>query len=134
MVGGEIDGRLTPNDLALDKMLTPEQYPVDYWQKVASPIWMDINPSATLQYRSARADDDERHIAPLQLEVIRRGVQLWSAKGDTVLSPFGGIFSEGYVSLQEGRKFIGVELKKSYFDQGALNLKNVHNKKLSELF
>lgn len=91
-------------------------------QRVASPVWMDINPSETLQYRSAREHDDERHIAPLQLEVIRRGVELWSNPGDVVLSPFAGIGSEGFVSLQMGRRFVGVELKASYYQQAARNL------------
>ena len=93
---------------------THESYPVDQWQKVASPIWMDINPSDTLQYASARENDDERHICPLQLEIIRRGVELWTNPGDIVLSPFAGIGSEGYVSLQMGRRFVGTELKASY--------------------
>ncbi|NBU79974.1 MAG: site-specific DNA-methyltransferase, partial [Sphingomonadaceae bacterium] len=101
-----------------------ESYPVDKWQKVASPIWMDINPNDTLQYMSAREHNDERHICPLQLEVIRRGVELWTNPGDIVLSPFAGIGSEGYVSLQMGRKFIGVELKESYYKQAARNLAN----------
>jgi DNA modification methylase len=105
-----------------EKVTHGQEYPVDLWQKVASPVWMDINPSETLQYRSAREHDDERHIAPLQLEVIRRGVMLWTNPGDIVLSPFMGIGSEGYVSLQLGRKFVGVELKKSYFDQSVRNL------------
>lgn len=103
---------------------TREDYPVDRWQKVASPVWMDINPSDTLQYQSARESDDERHICPLQLEVIRRGVELWTNPGDIVLSPFAGIGSEGYVSVQMGRRFIGVELKESYYRQAAANLKN----------
>jgi DNA modification methylase len=97
-------------------------YPVDLWQKVASPVWMDINPSDTLQYRSAREHDDERHICPLQLEVIRRGIMLWTNPGDIVLSPFMGIGSEGYVALELGRKFIGAELKDSYFRQAVANL------------
>ena len=101
---------------------TPEQYPVDKWQKVASPVWTDIDPGDTLQYRSAREHDDERHICPLQLEVIRRGVDLWTNPGDVVLSPFAGIGSEGYVSLQMGRKFIGAELKESYYGQASRNL------------
>jgi DNA modification methylase len=99
-----------------------DEYPVDLWQKVASPVWMDINPSDTLQYRSAREHDDERHICPLQLEVIRRGVMLWSNPGDIVLSPFMGIGSEGYVALQMRRRFVGVELKASYFQQAVANL------------
>lgn len=98
------------------------EYPVDLWQKVASPVWMDINPSDTLQYMSAREHDDERHIAPLQLEVIRRGVMLWTNPDDIVLSPFMGIGSEGYVSLEMGRRFVGVELKASYYRQAVANL------------
>lgn len=98
------------------------EFPVDLWQKVASPVWMDINPSDTLQYTSAREHDDERHICPLQLDVIRRGVMLWTNPGDIVLSPFMGIGSEGYVSLELGRKFVGVELKASYYQQAVANL------------
>ena len=101
---------------------TTEEFPVSVWQKVASPVWMDINPSDTLQYMSAREHDDERHICPLQLGVIRRGVMLWSNPGDVVLSPFMGIGSEGYVSVEMGRKFVGVELKTSYFHQAAGNM------------
>lgn len=99
-----------------------DDYPVSKWQNVASPVWMDINPSETLQYRSAREHDDERHIAPLQLEVIRRGIELWTNPGDIVLSPFAGIGSEGFVALQMGRKFIGAELKASSYQQAARNL------------
>lgn len=101
---------------------TREEYPVDQWQKVASPVWMDINPSDTLQYRSAREHEDERHICPLQLEVIRRGIMLWSNPDDVVLSPFAGIGSEGYVALEQRRRFIGVELKTSYYEQAVRNL------------
>lgn len=99
-----------------------DDYPVDLWQKVASPVWTDINPSDTLQFRSAREHDDERHICPLQLEVIRRGVALWTNPDDIVLSPFMGIGSEGYVSLEMNRRFVGVELKESYFRQATANL------------
>ncbi len=99
-----------------------KQYPVDKWQKVASPIWMDIDPSDTLQYRSAREHDDERHICPLPLEVIRRGIDLWTNPGEVVLSPFMGIGSEGFVALEMQRRFVGVELKRSYFEQAIRNL------------
>lgn len=112
----------------------PTDYPVDLWQKVASPVWMDINPSDTLQHRSAREHDDERHIAPLQLEVIRRGISLWSNPGDVVLSPFMGIGSEGFVALELGRKFVGVELKESYFRQAALNLEAATKEATQGLF
>lgn len=102
----------------------PEDFPVSQWQKWASPVWMDIDPGDTLQRESAREEADERHICPLQLEVIRRAVVLWSNPGDLVLSPFAGIGSEGVVSLQEGRKFVGVELKRSYYEQAVANLRN----------
>ena len=103
---------------------TEDGFPVGLWQNYASPVWMDINPSDTLQFRSAREHADERHICPLQLEVIQRGIELWTNPGDTVLSPFAGIGSEGYVALQNGRKFIGAELKRSYFEQACENLRS----------
>jgi hypothetical protein len=106
---------------------------INIWQRYASPVWMDINPSDTLQYRSARANEDERHICPLQLEVIRRGLQLWSNPGDLVLSPFAGIGSEGYVSLQMQRRFVGFELKPSYFNCAVKNLQQVEAHKQGEL-
>jgi DNA modification methylase len=101
---------------------TKTRFSIDIWQRYASPVWMDINPSLTLQRKSARDEKDERHVCPLQLQVIERGVDMWSNPGDTVLSPFGGIASEGYQSLRMGRKFIGIELKESYWKQGCLNL------------
>lgn len=104
---------------------TADEFPVDLWQKWASPVWTDIDPSDTLQYTSAREHDDERHICPLQLGVIRRCVGLWSNPGDVVWSPFMGIGSEGVVALQMGRKFIGAELKKSYYEQAVKNLATV---------
>lgn len=100
----------------------PVRKSIAIWQRYASPVWMDINPSKTLQKESAREHDDERHIAPLQLQVIQRCLELWTNPGDVVLSPFAGIGSEGYVTLQQGRKFIGIELKESYYRQAALNL------------
>jgi len=103
-----------------------EEFPVDQWQKWASPVWTDINPSDTLQYQSAREDKDERHICPLQLEVIRRGLVLWSNPGDVVLSPFAGIGSEGFVALRDKRRFIGIELKRSYYEQAVRNLRSVN--------
>lgn len=102
----------------------PADYPVSKWQQMASPIWTDIDPNDTLQYRSAREHDDERHICPLQLEVIRRGIDLWTNPGDVVLSPFAGIGSEGFVALQMQRRFVGVELKRSYYEQATRNLQN----------
>ena len=115
----------TPGDV-VDRVAHGPDLPVDEWQKLASPVWMDINPSDTLQYKSAREHDDERHICPLQLEVIKRGIRLWTRPGDVVLSPFAGIGSEGHCAIQMGRKFIGAELKKSYYEQGARNLAAAH--------
>ena len=101
---------------------TAEQFPVSLWQRYASPVWFDINPSRTLQHRSAREHQDERHICPLQLQVIERALQLWTNPNDVVLSPFAGIGSEGYVAVQNGRRFVGIELKESYYGQMRSNL------------
>lgn len=105
---------------------TNESFPVSVWQRYASPVWMDIDPSDTLQRQSAREEDDERHICPLQLQVIRRAVELWSNPGDEVFSPFAGIGSEGYVAIEQGRRFLGIELKQSYFQQAVSNLRIAH--------
>ena len=94
---------------------TPDEFPVEEWQQLASPCWMDIKQSNTLNRKGAKDKDDERHIAPLQLDLIERCLRLWSLPEDVVFSPFAGIGSEGYVSVQKGRRFIGVELKESYF-------------------
>jgi DNA modification methylase len=101
---------------------TAEEFPVSEWQQLASPCWMDIKQSNTLNKKAAREQADERHIAPLQLDLIQRCLRLWSLKGDVVFSPFMGIGSEGYVAVGMKRKFIGIELKKSYFDLAVKNL------------
>ena len=113
----------------------PSEFPVSLWQKWASPIWTDIKPNDTLTFREARDHDDERHICPLQLDVIRRCIGLWTNRGDTVLSPFAGIGSEGYEALKWGREFIGVELKASYYQCAVKNLNAaVESTKQTELF
>lgn len=112
---------------------THEEFPVELWQKYASPVWMDIDPGKTLQFREARDEEDERHICPLQLQVIERALELWSNPGDVVLSPFGGIGSEGYVSLQMGRKFVGFELKESYWKVACKNLESAKSS-MGDLF
>lgn len=111
----------------MDKVAHGEEIPVHEWQKLASPVWMDINPNETLQFRSAREHDDERHICPLQLEVIRRGIRLWTAPGQVVLTPFAGIGSELYVAVEQGRRAVGVELKGSYYEQAVRNLRAASN-------
>ena len=109
-----------------------EEFPVDKWQRYASPCWMDINQSNTLNGKMARENEDERHICPLQLDLIFRGLDLWSLKGDVVFSPFAGIGSEGFVALQNDRKFIGVELKESYYNIAKDNLSMAKKMKMLE--
>ena len=93
------------------------EYPVSTWQELASPVWMTIDQTDTLNVKMARDAADERHLCPLQLDVIERAVKLYSNLGDTVYSPFMGVGSEGYVSLRHNRRFIGTELKPSYYRQ-----------------
>lgn len=97
----------------------PDDFPVEQWQRWASPVWMDINQTNVLNGRMAREGRDERHICPLQLDLIERAITLWSNPGETVLSPFMGIGSEGVSALKLGRRFVGVELKESYYRQAA---------------
>lgn len=116
---------------------TVDEFPVEMWQRYASPVWVttgdtdpegfaictaDIDPGDTLQHRSAREDEDEKHICPLQLPVIRRAINLWTNPDEVVWSPFAGIGSEGYVALEMGRRFVGAELKRSYYEQAVRNL------------
>ena len=103
------------------------------WQKYASPVWMDIDYGKTLNGRDGRAEDDEKHIAPLQLQTIERAIHLWSNEGDTVLTPFMGIGSEVYQALKMGRKGIGFELKKSYYDVAVKNCKAASSAKNQKL-
>ncbi len=103
----------------------PNYLPVDLWQKYASPVWMDVDYRRTLQYRSARDGNDEKHIAPLQLDTIERIIHLYSNEGETILSPFGGIGSEGFQAIKMNRKSISIELKESYFKINAKNHKDV---------
>ena len=101
---------------------THETFPVEVWQNYASTVWMDIRQSDTLQKKSAREDKDERHICPLQLEVIQRCIELWTNPNDIVLDPFAGIGSVPYTAVKMGRRGIGVELKESYYNQAVNNL------------
>jgi adenine specific DNA methylase Mod len=118
--GGENEVPITHQDKDEQK---PDYLPVDLWQKYASPVWMDIDYSRTLQYRSGRDGNDEKHICPLQLDTIERILHLYSNEGETVLSPFGGIGSEGCSAIKMNRKSISIELKESYFKINAMNHK-----------
>ena len=106
---------------------TDETFPCSMWQKYASPSWSDIRQSDTLQKESAREEKDERHICPLQLEVIRRGIELWTNPGDIVLDPFAGIGSTPYPAILMERRAIGFELKESYYRQAVVNCQNAIN-------
>ncbi|HEY9060973.1 MAG TPA: DNA methyltransferase [Pseudobacteroides sp.] len=103
---------------------TDESFPVSMWQRYASPIWTDIKQGDTLQRKSAREEKDERHICPLQLEVIKRCIELWTNPNDIVLSPFAGIGSEIYMAIRMGRRGLGIELKGSYYQQAIGNCFN----------
>ena len=113
---------------------TNESFPVHIWQNYASPVWMDINPSNTLQRTSAREEKDEKHICPLQLDVIKRGINLWTNPNDIVFTPFMGIGSEVYQALKMGRRGIGIELKESYYNQAVINCENAEKSADNSLF
>lgn len=104
------------------------------WQRYASPVWMDIDQTRTLQYRGGRDEKDEQHISPLQLDVIERCIDLWSNPGDVVLTPFLGIGSEVFSAVQMGRRGLGFELKPSYFRQAVKNLANADRPAADTLF
>jgi len=101
----------------------------DEWIQWARPVWLDIRETNTLNVRVAREEADEKHICPLQLDFIERCVRLWSNPGELVLSPFAGIGSEGYVAVQHGRRFVGCELKPSYWRTAVANLRAVESAK-----
>ncbi|MBP0440665.1 DNA-methyltransferase [Tianweitania sediminis] len=100
-------------------------FPVSLWQQWASPVWMDINQTNVLNARPEKDPKDEKHLCPLQLDLIERAIRLWSNEGDTVLSPFMGIGSEGWGALKCKRRFVGFELKEGYFRQAVKNLSHM---------
>ena len=103
------------------------------FRSYASPVWFDIDQTDTLNYRLGKEEKDERHICPLQLQVIERCLHYWTNPGDIVLSPFAGIGSEGYESIRSGRKFIGIELKRSYYNLAIRNLQKAEKIKEARL-
>lgn len=126
-----LDDRLASGE---DRARAEKWFSIEVWQRYASPVWMDINQSRTLQYRAGRDEKDEQHISPLQLDVIERCIELWSNPGDVVLTPFLGIGSEVYGAVAAGRKGIGFELKPSYFSQAVRNIKALDEEKTAYLF
>lgn len=127
------DGNETPIKHQDTNENEPNYLPVDLWQKYASPVWMDVDYSRTLQYRSARDGNDEKHICPLQLDTIERVIHLYSNEGETILSPFGGIGSEGFQAIKMNRKSVSIELKESYFNKNLQNHKDIVLDKQSTL-
>lgn len=126
--GGMPDYLMTfikPGDNAEPITHDPSEFPVEQWQEWASPVWMSVNQTRVLNVKAARNANDERHLCPLQLDVIDRALVMWSNPGDVVLSPFMGIGSEGYCSLKAKRRFLGVELKAEYFGQATRTFDDV---------
>jgi len=109
-------------------------YSIEVWQRYASPVWMDINQGRVLQYRGGRAEDDEKHISPLQLDVIERCIHLWSNPGDVVFTPFMGIGSEVFAAVEMGRFGLGIELKPSYYTQAVRNIADARVRGDGDLF
>lgn len=128
--GGMPDYLLTfikPGENASPITHNPSEFPVEQWQEWASPVWESVNQTRVLNVRAARSAQDEKHLCPLQLDVIDRALVLWSNEGDVVLSPFMGIGSEGYEAIKMRRRFIGVELKEAYWRQACQNLQAAGN-------
>lgn len=126
----DMEGSESPQPVIHDK----GEFPLELWQRYASPVWFDIDQTKVLNYQLARASEDEKHICPLQLGVIERCVELWSNPGDLVFSPFAGVGSEGYVALRAGRSFAGIELKRSYFNHAIKHLQAAEAERGSTLF
>lgn len=107
---------------------TRDELPVERWQKLASPVWMEVRQTRTINNSNVtgiplvKGEEDERHLCPLQLDVIENALFLWSNPGDIVFSPFMGVGSEGWGAIKNGRQFVGVELKPEYFSQAVRHL------------
>lgn len=99
------------------------------WRRYAEPVWWDVQQTNVLNYKDGRANDDDRHICPLQLDVIERCIDLWSNPGDVILTPFLGVGSEVYQAIKQGRKGVGIELKESYFDQAVTNCRTAQKER-----
>lgn len=108
------------NDEPSNGVLSHERF-----RRWATTVWNDVRQTKTLNCKAAREKEDERHICPISLDVPARTIQFWTNKGDIVLSPFAGIGSEGYQAIKMGRKFIGIELKSSYYNQAVQNIKSI---------
>lgn len=119
-------------DIAGTELEKPDAYSIQVWQRYASPVWFDIKQMRVLNYRLGRDDKDEKHICPLQLDVIERSIELWTNPGDLVFDPFNGIGSSGYVSLKAGRRYVGSELKDSYVRESLNNFQRAIEERKAE--
>ncbi len=117
-IGDRPEPKAAKTDIARDN-----KYSHEVWQRYASPVWMDINQTNTLNLQAARDQNDEKHICPLQLDTIARCLELWTNEGDTVVDPFSGLMSVGYQALLMNRRPVMIELKESYYKQGLKNLR-----------
>lgn len=133
---GSTEHRPTARDLAHAKSDKERErlFSIAVWQRYASPVWFDIQQTRVLNYTAGRDTQDEKHICPLQLDVIERAIELWSNPGDLVFSPFTGVGSEGVVAVEMGRKFVGAELKKSYFEVALKNIRQARHRTGGDLF
>lgn len=123
-----------PDDKLLAELIKHSEFDVYEWQRLASPVWMNINQGNVLRnYRDAKGFNDEKHVCPLQLETIQKCLRLYSKPGDVVMDPFNGIGSTGYEAIKAIRKYVGFELKPEYAEQAGKNLKNAEAS-LGDLF
>lgn len=113
---------------------TKDAFPLDQWQEWASPVWNTVKQTNVLNCRLARSDEDEKHICPLQLDIVERAVEMWSNPGNVIFSPFAGIGSEGYQAIKQGRRFVGIELKKEYYKVAIEFLDEASDEEQTELF
>lgn len=128
-----VEGSYHPSKYSRNKVASIDS--INIWRRYAEPVWWDVNQQDVLNHKIATSNKDEKHICPLQLDVIRRGIQMWSNEGDTVFSPFTGVGSEGYCAVEMGRKFYGAELKPEYFEMAKSHLKTAEiNATQKELF
>ena len=125
--------KLDKGALVRDKEEAERLYSIEVWQRYASPVWFDIQQTNVLNTALAKDGKDEKHICPLQLDVIERCIELWSNEGEIVFSPFMGIGSEGFQAVLQNRGFVGSELKEGYFNIAVSNIKEALERKRSIL-
>lgn len=133
MADQQVQQRRTPGDYIGEQppryFDDDRDYAIQVWQRYASPVWFDIDQTRVLNFQIARDNQDEKHLCPLQLDVIDRCIDLWTMPGEVVFDPFNGVGSTGYEALKMNRRYIGVELKRSYFDLAVRHLQDAERAK-----